>query len=141
MDPVTLSLGAKALGILKRFWYVVPILAMAAYCAVLTDRVGDRDATIKAQDTEIVQLEGRNGVTQASLDGALFRIDALNLDAEARAKRFQSDLALARADEARMAERYRSTASTVSRLEASARDEALDPCRVSDAAREALKEL
>lgn len=142
MDPLTAaSLGAKALGLLKRFWYVLPIMAMAAYVAVLRGQVHDRDASIDALKVERTQLEDRNGVTQASLDGALGRITQLNADADERARQYQSSLAGARASEARMAERYRSTAATVAALEASARDGSKDPCRVSDAAHSALEGL
>lgn len=130
-----------SLALLKRFWYVLPILAMAGYCLALRGQVSSRDASIGALKEDRVRLEERNGVTQASLDVALGRIAQQNAIALARAERFQADVAGAKADEARMAERYRSTASTVARLEASARDTSQDPCSVSDEAQNALKEL
>lgn len=142
MDPLTdISLGVKALSLLKRFWYVVPIAAMAGFLWLQSHRLAARDASIEALKTEKVQLEDRNSVTQASLDAANGKIGELNADALARAARYQADLVDARATEAALRERARRTDATIASLEAAAADASRDPCTVSPEALSALKEL
>lgn len=145
MDPITLSLGAKALGLLKRFWPAIPVLLAVAWLGwqVLSLRGENTDLKelVATLIGEKAQLEQRNATTQASLDGALIRIDLQNLEAEGRAKRLKADGEEAKATEAQLRERYRTTAGQVEALRRAARDGSLGACTVSPEALEALKEL
>jgi len=87
MDPLTsISIGARALGLLKRFWYVLPILAMAAFIYVQSARMSAKDAQLDRAKVTQTQLEDRNRLVQASLDASVQRIKDNNARIEADAK-------------------------------------------------------
>lgn len=142
MDPLTsISIGAKALGLLKRFWYVLPILAMAAFIYFQSARIAGKDDQLARARVTQTQLEDRNRLVQASLDASVARIKDNNARIEAGAKALAEQRAQSAADLARLQERYTKTAATVKALEASAKRAPADPCKVSDLATAALKDL
>lgn len=142
MDPITWAkVGQTALALGKRFWYVVPIMALAVALVLTRGTLASTKADLSAANTYATQLEERNQTTQTSLDGALSRIKTLNADAEAAAKRYQDDRERAAAQQAALQTRYQTTAARVTALEASSRSAPVDPCKPSALALDALKDL
>lgn len=138
MDPLTLN---AAWALVKKFWYVLPILAMAGFVWSQSATIDRQAKDLKDLEKQATQLESRNEVTQDSLDSALVRIQKLNTDAEARAKRFQADLLEARMTEAQLLQKSKRTDAVIASLERSAADGSKDPCRLSNEAFKALQEL
>lgn len=74
MDPISVGLGAKALGLLRRFWpHAVGLVAVALLVWVITDRIKDAEATrdmavaakAKAEANELVWRTASTKQTEA----------------------------------------------------------------------------
>lgn len=129
------------LELMKRFWFLVPILAMAILLTVQSYRISGLRAEAELAKVTRAQLEDRNRLVQASLDAATLRISDNNARIEAGAKALADQRAAAAADLAHLQERYTQTTATVKALEASAKRQPVDPCKVSDLAATALEKL
>lgn len=127
--------------LVKKLWWTIPMVTLGIGLATTRMTL----ANVKEQLTSAlklnIQLEDRNKVTQGSLTVALAAIDTTNEAARKAGEALKADVIEARTGEARADERYKTTAQTVAALRASAKATNQDPCAVSQAALEALKEL
>lgn len=136
MGPIS---WLKVAELLRRFWYVVPLLALAIALHVTRGTLSRVEGHLVTANQSISNLNERNRVTQLSLDGALGYIDKQNTTIQVQAIRLQKDETEAKAAVARADAHYAGTAATIVGLDHSLRAGG-DRCTVSPAAIKAIRE-
>ena len=135
MDPATIFV------LLRRFWPAVPILLLSVALMLAIHSRKNVKAELEQSKQQRVRVEESLKVTIASLQGATAQINDNNRRIRAAAARFDQAKQQAAADLARANARWEATGRTVNALEASARNNSLPPCRMSERALDALKGL
>lgn len=141
MDPLTLSIGARILGALKHFWYLIPMAGLLVLAEHRGGKIEDLKEDLKDAGNALAVAEDDAASLQSQLDGISQRIKDDNKKAqEAEARRTELAKRVA-SERARLDERYTSTKRTVEALEASAAQAPADECAPSAAALKALEDL
>jgi septal ring factor EnvC (AmiA/AmiB activator) len=142
MDPITaISLGSKALGVAKRFWYFIPMAGLLTVAQCRGDKIEDLQGDLKDAGNALAVAEQETRALETQLDDISNRIKKSNEDAIAeQAKRIELAKRVA-SERAKLDERYTSTKRTVEALEASAAQVPADECAPSAAALKALEDL
>lgn len=136
---------ATALPFLGRNWKLLGTLAviggLVLALGVQSWRLSSSQSANRELSGKIGQLTERLSTTRASLDVCLAEIDDNNRRIEIASKRFAEDQQAAAAMVASTNARWEAAKSSVSALEASARDVSRPACKVSEQALKALEGL
>jgi hypothetical protein len=126
------------LPLLKKLWWSIPIALLLIALLVTRHTLANTKAERDQWHDKFSQEKAQFAIEKESLDGARAEINANNARIAAAGAELQREKQEAAANEAALNERYKAVGASVKRLEASAGNRSLPPCRVSQEALNAL---